>query len=211
MRILSNDALAALDSGRFAVRCLLTVEMDDPEDLFAIWDDIGSITIDGVTYTGSAGRFTVQTSQSVKDLSIQNLDVTLSGLDSEVANMIDSAAWHQRPITITRAIIGTEVPAVLHLMPEFVGFLDQMIWRETQGGTTELRFRAESTSREFNRAGARTRSSADQKQRDPTDGLFDFATAAITTQINWGHSPQDPAAMAKPKQSGLAKLLSKIF
>lgn len=211
MKVISSDAQTALDTGRFAVRCLLTVEMDDPEDLFAIWDDVGPITIGEVEYAGAASRFTVQTSSSVKDLSIQNLDVVLSGLDSEVTALIDGAEWHQRPIVITRAIIGTEAPAVFHLMPEFSGFLDQMFWREQPGSTSEMRFRAESASREFNLAGARTRSSADQRERDSVDGFFDFSASAVTTQINWGHSPTSPSSMAKQKQSGLSKLLSKLF
>lgn len=210
MRIISAEAQEALDTGRFTIRCLLSVHMDDPEDVFAIWDDVGDITIDGPTYKGAAGRFTVETSVSVKDLSIQNLDVALSGLDSEVTNLIDGAQWHQRPITITRAIVATEAPTVLHLMPEFSGFLDQMFWRETQGGTSEMRFRAESASREFNLAGARTRASSDQRQRDASDGFFDFAASAISTQIDWGRTPEMPGAKQK-KPGGIAGLLGKIF
>lgn len=210
MRIISADAQEALDSGRFTVRCLLAVHMDDPEDVFAIWDDVGDIVVEGITYKGAAGRFTVQTSASVKDLSIQNLDVTLSGLDNEVTALIDGAEWHQRPVTITRAIVATDAPTVLHLMPEFSGFLDQMFWRETQGGTSEMRFRAESASREFNRAGARTRSSSDQRERDASDGFFDFAASAISTQIDWGRTPEMPGSK-KSKPKGLAGLIDKIF
>jgi len=210
MRIISADAQEALDSGRFTVRCLLSVHMDDPEDVFAIWDDVGDIVVDDVVYKGAAGRFTIQTSVSVKDLSIQNLDVTLSGLDSEVASLIDGAEWHQRPIVVTRAIIATETPTVLHLMPEFSGFLDQMFWKETPGGTSEMRFRAESASREFSLAGARTRSSSDQRQRDSDDGFFDFAASAITTQIDWGRTPEVPG-QKKSKPGGIAGLIDRWF
>jgi len=211
MRIISSEAQEALDSGRFTVRCLLAVRMDDPEDLFAIWDDVGNITVSEEVYSGAAGRFTVQTTTSVKDLSIQNLDITLSGLDTEVTNLIDESGWHQRPIEITRAIIGTEAPTVFSLMPEFSGFLDQMFWTETPGDTSTMRFRAESASREFNRAGARTRSSADQKERDSGDGIFDWASSTVSSKIDWGQNPQQASSLAKPKKSGLDKLLSKIF
>lgn len=210
MRIISNDAQEALDSGRFSVRCLLKVRMDEG-DPFAIWDDVGTIEVNEDVYSGAAGRFTVQTTTSVKDLSIQNLDITLSGLDAEVTNLIDGAGWHQRPIEITRAIIATESPTIFSLMPEFSGFLDQMFWTERPGDTSTMRFRAESASREFNRAGARTRSPADQRQRDSSDGFFDWATAAVSGTIVWGQNPQQASSLSKPKKSGLTKFLDKLF
>lgn len=196
MRIISSEALDALDSGRFAVRALLKVTIPD-EDPFCIWDDLGTLDFEGDLYVGKAGRFTLEPSVSGQDLTIRNLDVTLSGLDSQAAALIDAQPWHQAPILIQRAIIATDTPAVLHVVPEFSGALDQMFWREQVGGVTSLVFRCESASRELSRSGVRTRSDADQRERDSDDGFFRFAVSAVTTTIRWGQKPEKPKGAVK--------------
>lgn len=203
MRSLSSEALEALDSGRFAVRVLLKATVPDT-DPFCIWDDLGDITFDGDTYIGKAGRFTLEPSVSSQDLTIRNLDVTFNGNDSEVAALIDAQPWHQAPILIQRAIIATELPAIIHVVREFSGALDQMFWREQTDGTTTLVFRCESASREFSRNGVRTRSDPDQRERDSDDGFFKFAASAVQTTVDWGRDPNPP-------KQGIGKWWEKIF
>ncbi len=205
MRTIPTAALNALDSGFFEVRCLVKIALDAPEAPFCIWDDIGSIVVEGDTYFGAAGRFTVQAATSAKDQSVRNLDLTLSGLDSQAVGLISASNWHQRPILVQRAIRALDTPTVLNLVPEFSGFLDQAIIRETPGGTSTMIFRCESASRAFDRGNARKRSDADQRLRDPSDGFFAFAATAISRPISWGSVP------AKKPQSGLKALISKVF
>ncbi len=195
MRVISNDALTALDSGRFRVRCLLLAEMDDGD--FAIWDDMGQITVASVTYTGAPGRFTVSPVSSIADMSARNCDVALSALDLETVARIDQEDWHQRPVTIQRAIIAEDAPQTLHLMPYFSGFLDQMIWKETAGGTANVTFRCEASARELQRKGTRTRSDADQRERDAADGFFAAVVKASSTNIEWGRRSQPPQPKKK--------------
>jgi hypothetical protein len=185
MRVISSTALDALDTGRFGVRCLLKVTPPSGGP-FAIWDDVGNITVSGVTYVGAAGRFIVQPSTSTVDLSVYKVDVTLSGLDSESLALIGASGWHQRPVEIYRAIIATDAPQVFHVLLEFSGFLDQAIIREQPGGVSEMKFRCESASREFDRSGARTRGNADQRARDSDDGFFEFSASAVSEPFNWG-------------------------
>ena len=184
MRTLSSPVLAALDSGRFRVRCLLRADI--PSGVFAIWDDIGDISVGGTTYAGAAGRFQVGPVSSTADLSARNVDVTLSGLDNAATAIIDRADWHQRAILIQRVIISEDAPQVLSLMPYFAGFLDQLIRKEKPNGQSILTFRCEASARELARNGARTRSDADQRQRAADDGFFQFTTTAVVTSIQWG-------------------------
>jgi hypothetical protein len=208
MRTLHNDALDALDSGRFAVRCLLKVTLDS-ELIIAMWDDIGNIEVDGVTYVGRPGRFTVSGVVSEKGATVPKMDVTLSGLDSEAVAIIDGYQWHQRPITCYRAVFAIDDPTGIHVMPEFSGFLDQMEWSEAADGSSTIVFRCESSAREMRRTGARTRSDTDQRTRDSSDGFFEFAASAVTTPVNWGGRPQSAKQSTKP--SGLAGLFDKWF
>lgn len=208
MRVISAQALAALDSGRFLVRALLKVSPADV-DPFCVWDDIGSITYSGDTYVGKAGRFTISPVQNSQDLAARSVDVVFAGIDQSVVNQFLTAPWHQAPVTIMRAIVATDVPQVLHVTTEFAGFVDQMLSQDRAGGTTTLTYRCESSAREFQRAGARTRSDTDQRERDEDDEFYAFSASAITEPINWGGSPQH--AGARQKQGGLAGLMDKLF
>jgi hypothetical protein len=204
MRTIHADALAALDSGRFGVRCLVRAEVDGGP--LCLWDDVGSIVFEGDTYLGAAGRFTVSGVVSELGAGVPKMDIVFSGLDSAVVAEINLEDWHQRPITVQRAIIAVGAPQVLHVVPEFVGFMDTMAWEETAGGTSTITVTCESASREISRTFARTRSDTDQRTRDPDDAFFEFAHSAITETMNWGSRPQK-----QPKPTGLAKLIDKWF
>lgn len=197
MRVISATALTALAAGRFRVRALLHVLLPGNQT-FAIWDDLGSITVSGIVYAGAPGRFQIAPLMSVGDLSQRNVDVTLSGLDTASVSLIDGVGWHQAPIIIQRAIITEDAPGVVHLMPYFTGFLDGAVRKERPDGTSTLTFRCEASARELSRKGARTRSDADQRQRDPSDGFFKFTTSAVVTNIAWGSvAPSQPPVKRK--------------
>lgn len=204
MRTIHATALAALETGRFTARVLVKVTLDSPETPFCIWDDVANIVVGGDTYVGAAGRFTVEPAASVKDQSVRNLDLTLSGLDANAVAMVYASNWHQRPIFVQRAVIPDDAPADIYVTPEFSGFLDTVIQREGSDGFSTLVFRCESASRGFDRGNARKRSDADQRLRDADDGFFSFASAAINQPIEWGTVAQKP-------RSGLRALISKIF
>lgn len=187
MRSLSTEAIAALDSGRFGVRCLLKVSHDSGP--FCIWDDIGTVSLDGDTYLGAPGRFRVSPVSSSSDLSARGVEVTLSAQDLPTAAMIESAGWHQRPILITRAIFAIDAPQIIHALPVFAGYLDQMIRRDTLNGASAMVFKCESASREIKLRGTRTRSDTDQRTRDTSDGFFRHCVNAVQLSIDWGGAP----------------------
>jgi len=196
MRIISSEAQAALDSGRFRRRCLLRADLDDGP--FAVWDDIGAISYEGVTYHGAAGKFVTSRPMSVSDLSARNMDVTFAGIDIEVANVMDTGAWHERPVWIARAIISEDTPQIIHVMPVFSGYIDQMLRRDLD--TSTLVFRCESPARELSRRGVRTRGDADQRQRDPDDAFFAFTAKSGQEPLDWGRQPVSRVAADPPKK-----------
>lgn len=207
MRVISDQALAALASKRFMARALVKM-IPDGDDPLCLWDGEGTITVDGDVYVGKAGRFTITPAASVLDLSVRNLTITFSGLDPVIIGMIDGIEWHQRPIEIRRAIISVDAPQILNLTTEYVGFMDKIVWKEGAAGKpSTLSLYCESASREYARAGTRTASDADQRTRDPDDGFFSFAASATSTTVDWGQQPQ-----TAPKQSGgILGFLDKIF
>lgn len=208
MRIISSGGQAALDRGRCDSRALLKL-MPSGSDPLCLWDDRGPISYNGDVYLGRPGRFTCSPITSSGDYSVRNMDVTLSGIDATAIGMVESSLWHQRPILLYRAIISVDAPQILNISPEFAGFMDTLEWGEVVNGVTSLVLHCESSSREYSRTGARTASDADQRERDPNDGILRYAQSAVSTTVEWGTSPQAPP---KQKQSsGLLGFLDKIF
>ena len=207
MRIFSSGAQTALDSGRCDSRALVKL-MPSGTDPLCLWDDRGNISYGGDIYVGRPGRFTCSPVSSTGDYSARNFDITLSGLDPEAIGLVESAAWHQRPILFQRAIISVDAPQILNISPEFAGFMDTAEWGEVVDGLTSLIIHCESSSREYSRTGSRTASNADQRQRDPNDGFLSFSQSAVSTTIQWGTSPQAPP---KQKQGGFLGFLRDLL
>lgn len=193
MRILSSQALAALDSGRFASRTGFAVDM--PTGTVAFWDDAYDLGYGGTTYLAAPGGFTVNPFPSAADLGVRSLDITMSGLDPDLVSAILDQPYHQRPITVTRFVMATDVPQVIHASQWFAGFIDVMPWRERPGGASELIARCEDIGRELGRKGARLRADADQRQIDATDAFFEHVVNSVNADLVWGRSatpaPQD--------------------
>jgi len=196
VRIISPDAQAALASGRFRRRHLLRADLDDGP--FALWDDVGNITLDGITYHGAAGRFSISDPMSVSDMTARNMDVAFSGLDQDVYNTMMTGAWHQRPVAVWRLTLAEDQPNVLRRMPVFAGAIDQMLRRDLT--TTTIVFRCESSARELDRRGVRTRGDADQRARDATDRFFEFAAASGQQPLEWGRRPINQIAQPQKKK-----------
>lgn len=190
MRVISGDVVAILDSGRFHKRTLLAATL--PSATVAFWDGVHDIDVGGITYQGAAGRFVPPSVPSIADQSVRGMDIVFSGLDADLTNELAAESYHQRPVTMAIAVMAADAPAVLFVVPVFLGHIDQIVVRETPGSGSDMIVRVESISREINRRGARTRSESDQRQINPDDGFFKHVTAAISTPIDWGRQPEQP-------------------
>lgn len=211
MRIISSQAQAVLDSGRGYRRTLVRLAPLGIDPV-CVWDDVGTISYSGDTYQGAAGRFIVELPESTLDLTVRGAQITFSGLDPAIVDIIETANWSQRPARIMEAVAEIDSPHVLYVETHFSGFMDIMEWEEASlGKPSKLVLKLESTSREFSLSGARTASDADQRDRDPADGFFKFMASAVTRPIDWGRAPQSPPEQTVQQKSGFGALLDKIF
>lgn len=191
MRVFSTPALDALASGRFARRHMVRFDLDTP---VGFWDDIYDVTYSGLAYAGAAGRFTITPFDSVSDQSISGIEVTFSGLDVDVANQVETAEYHQRPMQVNVAILSTVDNSFIAVKSFFSGFVDQIVRRESMG-RSDLVVRCETISRELDRSGTRTRSDADQQAFFSGDKFFEHVAPSIFRNVVWGRKgPQRPVA-----------------
>lgn len=187
-----------MNSGRFGTRCLVKIIPGGDDEPLCFWDDVGNIALGGDTFNGAAGRFTIDASTSASDMSIRNLNVKFSGLDASIIGMIEGVQYHQQPILVQRVFFSIDTPQILNVTPEYAGFLDQPIWDEgADGSPSTLVLQCESASREYSRAGSRTASDADQRERDANDAFFAAAADAVAKSIDWGRNPQKAERQSK--------------
>lgn len=191
MRTISPEGQAALASGRFGRRVLVTFDM--PEGVVGLWDDIYDISYGGVTYGRAAGAIRVGAFGSGGDNTARAVTVELSGLNPDIVSQVEGVAWHQRPITVREAILDAD-SQIVHVETMFAGFIDQLIRRDNPGkpgaaGLSSLQAVCESIQRELGRRGARSRTDTDQRQIDSTDGFLRHQAATANSELYWGRLP----------------------
>ncbi|WP_127078343.1 hypothetical protein [Rhodomicrobium lacus] len=184
MRSIDTAALAALQAGRFARRNLVYFELGGGN--YGFWDDVYDVNVDGRTYIGGAGRFSISAFSSVADMSVRGVDVVFSGVDTQALIMTETEHYHQRPVTVSVAFLDIETMAFLAVRRWFTGVVDQIVRREQADGTATLTVKAEPVSRELTRTGARVRSDADQRLINANDGFYKQVSAAVSQTIVWG-------------------------
>lgn len=185
MKSLPSGVLSLLESGRFAVRTMLRVDLVSGPA--GVWSDAHDIVFEAVTYKGLAGNMTVDPIASTSDLNSDQVRVTLSGLDPDALAIVDDSDWYQRPAVVYDAYLDA-AGAVIHVEPAFVGFLDTAARSDRAGQPATIELAIESTSRELSRSNGRTYSNSDQRAvGGATDGfLKHLAQSNSDTNIYWG-------------------------
>lgn len=204
MRVLPASVLTALEAGRYCLRTLVRFDLDAGDGgPTGIWDDLYQLTVSSVLYWPAAGRFTVSPVISTGDLSVRNVDVTLSALDAGRVAVILGLQWHQRPVQISIALSAVETPEAFSVYPWFAGAVDLIDQKEKPGGSADLIIRCEGSARELSRKAHRLRTDADQRQIDPNDGFFKHVTSVVTEELYWGRAGNaSPAPRVASKGSG---------
>lgn len=193
MKTLDANAIAALESGHYAVHSMILFDL--PGGRWGAFDDDYTISWDGDTYVGAARRFTLRLPPTTAELAELGMTAEFSALDSAALAWVQAQSYHQRPMFAALAIIATASPQILHVKKWFSGFIDRVVWQEQIDGEARLLVHCESHSRENSRAGTRTRTDADQRLRDPDDGFFKMTVAAMAKEIEWGATePKKPNA-----------------
>ena len=182
-----------IDSGRFSIRYLIQFDLDTGS--VGVWNDTFSLTHGGVTFAPLAGNLTFDAIPGSSELDSDRVKVAVSNLASAVTTVIAGEVWHQRPCTISLAVMD-DAGNAQHVMTRFAGFLDDIEIVDSDENLATLTMTIESNNRELNRVSGRMRSDSDQRLVLSTDGFFKHAAnAAVDSQIFWGRKgPQYPVS-----------------
>jgi hypothetical protein len=192
MLSIPSEIQTLVESGRFSVRLMIRVDLDDGPQ--GIWNDLYDVTIDDCPYSGIGGNLQTDAFSGSAALDVDNLDFQITGLSSEARALVENENWHQRPASVFIAFLD-DAQAIQHTMVRYAGFLDSVQVVDQADGTSVMHVIIENSNRALDLATNRTRSDADQRSvGGSTDGFAKYvAQANSNTDISWGRKgPQSP-------------------
>lgn len=207
MKAISPEGLAALENGCVVAGAVYIACAPEP---VAAWGGYGDQIIDGVVFKGVGDRAMAQVSGGALGGTEQNVTLTLNGLDTEVMKLLDAGSLRDSAAVVWRLIFDAS-GTILHDALVFTrGRLDTLPLAATAGGEFSITALIEGAARGQGRAGARTRSDADQRLIDPTDaGMSVVSYAGQKTLYTGGRPPFTAAAAVAP--SPAQQTLDNIF
>ncbi len=203
MKTISPLALAALDAGEAIVTGAVEVLSTPP---VRIWGGWGPITFDGRTFDPVGDRGLVQVAGGALGSAAQGINLTLSGIEPEVLELLDAGDVAGAPTTLWRLIMSSDGNALLDAHVWARGRLDQLPREEEIGGTAALTAMLETAARGLGRSGGRMRSDADQRLIKANDGFFRNVAYAGEKTLYWGGRRPAVASAALGGGGGAASL-----
>jgi len=199
MKSFSAEALAAIASGEVVTSGAVRLNTAPNEVRF--WGGYGTQVIDGRAYLGVGDRGLVTVSSGSLGGNEQGAEISLSGVDPDVAGGLDLRSLRGKPAVLHRLIFNGTGARLLHSDPVLRGRIDRAPRDETPGGTSTIRIGVEGGARGLGRRSERMRTDADQRQALSTDGGMRRVAFAAEKSINWGGKPPQRSGSAFGGQS----------
>jgi len=187
---LSEEAAAEIASRRPIIGGAARFNFGAPDGPYCFWSGLGTINIDGSTFQGIGSRALITPISSRVGGSAEALSLKLSGLDPNIAQMIETEEYHQKPVTIWRLVFAQDKHTLLGQMVFMRGKVDYVAVNEVVGGEAEIEVVVEGPRRDMNRAGGRVASNADQRVLGGSgDASMKHLSYAGRKTLNWGNRP----------------------
>lgn len=195
MKTLSPAALAALENGTAIVSGALEIACTPP---VRVWGGWHPLILDGETFDPIGDRGIAQVMGGALGDAAQNITLTLSGLDPEVAALLDATGLSGAPAVLWRLIFSSDGNTALDADVWARGRVDIVKREEEIGGTAMIIAELETAAKGLGRRGARMRSDADQRLIDPNDGFFRNVSYAAEKTLYWNGRRPARAGSALP-------------
>lgn len=205
MRSLASPVLTALAGRSLVARDLFWITVHDRNSPSAVqslglWNDVGTVStsvIDALTgatvsrtFYGAGSLVNIPEIPLTADLSVREINVTLSQVDDIVANAIRGYDAKQAPVQIYRALFDPTTRLIVNAgFPRFVGFVDTLtIQTASEGGTGGIVLKLVSQIRELTRDNPDVRSSESQNVRASGDTFYKYVEEVGEWKQWWGRA-----------------------
>lgn len=193
MLTLTNDQRTALAKRHVIRRLFIWLDALDPNgepDPVGFWDDAGTVELDGRIYNGSGNVISVETLNAVGDLSVPELRIVFSNIETKSLETVRGYTIAQRSVTVSLGVYDTATRALLPpLYTMFRGVVDDIdIPTPESGGASAITIICESISRAMTFKSVDTRSASSCAQRAPADKFYDWTAGQAERVIYFGES-----------------------
>lgn len=197
MRILDPTSLAYLAArsgvaSRHMIHALARNRETGATEALGLWqgDDHLTLAVDGVnrTYYGAGGLIGVEPIRAGIGLEVRMLQLALSPLTPEVAQLLRGYDARLGPAEVHRALLSLETGQLIaEPIRVFRGWVDEVKLRTADfGGTGEATVTLASAARGLTRALTLTRSDAEMRRRNTSDRFREYTGIAGEVGVWWG-------------------------
>lgn len=197
MRILDPTSTAYLASrtgvaSRHMVHVIARNRTTGAQEALGLWqgDDHLTITMGGTnrTYFGAGGLIGVEPIRAGIGLEVRMLQIGLSPLTPEVAQLLRGYDARLAPAEVHRALLSLETGQLIaEPIRVFRGWIDEVKIRTGEvGGTGEATVTLASAARGLTRALTLTRSDAEMRRRNSGDAFRRYTDIAGEVGVWWG-------------------------
>lgn len=202
MKSFDPTTQAKLDAGEIAEREMVLFDFG-ADGLHGFWTGAGVLNYNGVDYIPAGRLFKFNAIGGSADLAAIAVTATISAvpdtaLTPDVLASIESYAWHQSPVIISKVWIDRDTRAVLSVERIYRGYFDKLAHDEQANGPYTLTANFESKARDHQKRGWRVAGDADQRRIKATDGGMRYVAVAGNQEIKWGQIVTTPFASNLP-------------
>lgn len=188
MRVFDTATQTALSAQGIIRRSMILFQF--PSGNYGFWDGAGAFTYNTVTYNPGAQLIQIDTGTQVLTLESNAITLRLyanpdTGLTEDVLRTIETEYYHQRPVTISKALFNADTKVLISVIPVWKGYVDQITHERSPEGFA-LVGRCESRSIDYTRRGWATASSSQQKQISPGDLGLEYCGVAGQVEVPFG-------------------------
>tara|TARA_R110002153_G_scaffold253948_1_gene412243 strand:+ start:278 stop:835 length:558 start_codon:yes stop_codon:yes gene_type:complete len=163
----------------------IAVSLAFDEGTFYSWTGYGDITFGGETYIGSGDIINIGGIQETSEIKANGLQITLSGLPTELISAALSDPYQGRTAKIFLGVLDTNGNVIADPYMMFRGSMDLMTI-EDSGDSASISVTVESRLIDLDRSRERRFTSEDQKIDYPNDKGLEFITSLQEKSIVWG-------------------------
>jgi hypothetical protein len=216
MRNISAANLAALQARALVARDFLWLEVRNratgAKVTDGMWSDVGNVSASvihpdtGLTVTrdwyGSGTLVAIDDIPLVSNLSVQNVSIRLSQVDSHVEQLVRLYDCKQGRVEIYRGLFNPDTrQMVAPAECRFVGFIDTIeIKTPTENEDGAVTLTCASHTQEMTRSNPDTRSHATQVLRSATDNFYQDTSTAGEWTVFWGSEKGKVPSQPKKKK-----------